>query len=1024
MFGPSSTSTPQQSGGLFGTAGQTGFGSQPSTGFGASATGNSLFGGNNQQQQKPGFSFGPGSASNTGTSGFGATTGFGTNTGTAGSGGLFGNSQASSGFGNQQQQQQPGTSNPFGQQNQTQPALGAFGSNNQQKPGGLFGTGTSTTTGGGLFGNSGQNNAQQQTGTIGPFGSTNNQSTAGSLFAPKAAATGIGSGLFGNNNATNNTNNTGGSLFGTDFGNNNQNQQTQHGGGLFGPNNNQQQKPGGIFGSTGTTGSGLFGGNNNQQSNGTSLFGTSGNNQNQQQQQGGGVFANNINNNSSSLFGNPPQNTLQPPSAMTASILDQNPYGSPSIFNGLPPPLQVNPGPIATPISVGLKLKKNAALPQYKINPNMASRLVTPQKRGFGFSYSTYGTPSSVSSNASTPGGFGSSLLGSSIGRGLGKSFSTSNLRRTFDNDAESVLTPGAFSASSVRYSASGSLKRLTIDRTLRTDLFGNQAIAALPTSDKTDQSRQPGILKKKVSFDTSTVGGNGKGAEVAATVDENTTSSSNNATPSAQEQGFLRSSRGSGRPNGPRTNSAPAQPEMEQVKGNELAIVHEDASPEPSRPTESQVRSLSDQVDPEPGQYYMIPSRDELRRRSREQLKQVTEFVVGRERCGHVVFNRPVDLNTVDLDNIYNNIAVIGIRSLTVYPNNERKPPVGKGLNVPSTITLENSWPRQRDKRTPSFEKSGSKFNKHVERLRRVVGTEFVKYDKDTGEWVFKVPHFTTYALNFDDTGSEGESLHTSVLSVPADTPTPKSRAPKTRYTPMPANAVHDSSMFTDDPSQFSSDPEDTFGFKRKRIFPGAFEDNAPFEDEEMEEIQQNEESFLDERSAVSPSEDGVGEPSELTNASNEIEDQSLVIQDDEMGMAGSYPQQVDKPMAVLPTQNLLKPRSILKGSQQQTQLLLSTPEKFGIELDDDWTRQLQQSISPRKQDRQALRESQAKLHEDLNTDEDTTPRVMSTTKGVKGFATSIDLMNSLFGQEEARKVGNQGKQGAQGVKGKGFEV
>ena len=1020
LFGSTTTSTPQQSGGLFGSTGQTGFGTQPNTGFGAATTGSSLFGNNTQQAQKPAFSFGTSTTGNASTTGFGATGGFGTNTSTAGStGGPFGSSQGSSVFG-AQQPQQPGASNPFGQQNQNQPAFGGFGSNSQSKPGGLFGTGSSAAPGGGLFANTAQNNAQQPGSTNNLFGGANNQSNGSSLFGAKPAGTSTGGSLFGNNN-TNNTNNAGGGLFSGSFGNNNSGQQNQ-GGGLFGASN-QQQKPGGLFGSTGTNGGGGLFGNNQQQSSGSSLFGTVGNNQNQPQQ-GASLFGNNPNNSTSSLFGDTQQNALQPPQAMTASILDRNPYGSSSIFSGLPPPPQASPGPIATPISAGYKVKRNAVLPQYKINPNMASRLVTPQKRGYGFSYSTYGTPSSISSNASTPGGLGSSLLGSSIGRGLGKSFSTSNLRRTFDNDADSLLSPGAFSAGSSRYSGSGSLKRLTIDRSLRTDLFGNQAVAALPSPDKVDQSRQPGILKKKVSFDTSTVGGNGEAAEANTTTNATIPTSDSSATPSAQEQGFLRSSnRGNGRYNGPRTNIAPAQSEKEQVKGNELAIVHEDGTPESSSALNPpQDRARTDRVDPEPGQYYMRPSREELRKMPREQLKKVSGFTIGRERCGHVVFDQPVDLTTVDLDNIYDNIAVINIRSLTVYPNNERKPPLGKGLNVPSTITLENSWPRQRDRKSPSFEKSGSRFNKHVDRLRKVGGTEFVKYDEETGEWVFKVPHFTTYALDFDDTGSEGDSLHTSALSAPPDTPTPKSRTPKARYTPMPTYSVQESSIATDDESRLSSGPDDTFGSKKQKMPPGAFDGGATFEEEgEMEEVQRNGESFLEERSAVSPSENGVDEPSEQLDDLGRIDDQSLMIQDDEMGMAGSYPQPPGKDMNPLHEQSLFRPKSILKASQQQSLLGLSTPGKLGTDVNDDWAKCLQRTISPRKQDRQALRESQANIFREMDVDSEVTPRIASPNKGEKGFATSIDLMNSLFGQEEARKSGRGIKQGA---KAKGFEV
>ena len=508
--------------------------------------------------------------------------------------------------------------------------------------------------------------------------------------------------------------------------------------------------------------------NNNQQPAVGSLFGS--NNQ-QQQQQGGNNFGNTNNNQGSSLFGNSQQqqqlpNALAPPLVFNASLIDpNNAYGSPSIFSGLPPP-PVVVGPIATPINIKQKMKKNAVLPHYKMAPNAASRLVTPQKRGFGFSYSTYGTPGSATSNASTPGGLSSSLMFGSVGRGLGKSLSASNLRRNFDTDSESILTPGAFSAGSSRYGGAGSLKRLTIDRSLRTpDLFGDKgALPALPSPENSDLSKQPSILKKKVSFDASTVGGNGEKLtdQVNGVNGVNGVDLTTSATPSAEEQGFLRTpSRGQGRLTGVKANGVAPQPEMEQVRGNELAVVHEDKSPGSLGTSNARAPFQVPQDDQQPGAYWMKPSENELQKLPKDQRKQIQNFSVGREGCGRVEFNTAVDLSFTDLKDIYGNIVLVELRSLTVYPDQTKKPALGKGLNVPSTIYLANSWPRQKDRRTLLLEKSGPRFNKHVDRLRKVGGTDFVRYEKDTGIWVFRVPHFRTYGFDYEDeAASEGESL------------------------------------------------------------------------------------------------------------------------------------------------------------------------------------------------------------------------------------------------------------------------
>ena len=735
----------------------------------------------------------------------------------------------------------------------------------------MFGATNTGTGGGGLFNNTNTQNTNLSGSTL--FGSnTNTQPTGSSLFGAKPAATGTTS-LFGGNNATT-TNSQAPSTFGG-FGTTGQNQQNQ-GSSLFGANN--ASKPS-LFGNTANTGSSLFGaGNNNQQSNtGGSLFGTSTTNQNQQNQTGN-TFGNNPTVGSTSIFGNTQQqNQLQPPRGLSTSLLDQNPYGSSSIYGGLPPPPQINPGPIATPISVGKTPKKKTPLPMYKLNPNGVQQYVTPQKRGYGFSYSTYGSPSSVASTYSTPGGFAGlsgSLLGSSIGRSLGKSLSTSNLRRSFDSDGDSILAPGAFSATSTRHAGLSSLKKLTIDRSLRTDLFSSPPpLPALPST----EPKQPSILKKKVSFDTNTFGGNGNGAgsstgsassgaAVIDSIDEGDAAPNGTGdktgkrmTPPPTEQGQAgTSSRPQTRVNGVKPNGVTPtpQPEMEQVKGNELALVPDGeggaASKVPTIQVTASRKPGSTRFDVEPGSYYTRPPIEEIRRMPTDQLKRFSDFVIGREGCGYVHFDEPVDLTVVPLDQIFDRIAHITTRSLTIYPHNDDKPPVGRGLNVPSTITLGNSWPRTRDRRTPTYEVDPARLEKHIDRLRKVKGTEFVRYNAEAGEWVFKVPHFTTYALVYDDDD-------TSVLSELPDTPAPAPRSLKDRQTPAAGQAFtqasNASSGFYEDDSRISSELDDTFEFQKKRLLPGAFDDISPFEFENnqvMEEVQQDGEHFLGERSAA----------------------------------------------------------------------------------------------------------------------------------------------------------------------------
>ena len=996
LFG---ASTPAASGGLFGASNTTNT-TGSTTAFGTSNTGNAfganssggggLFGSNNNQQQSKPFSFGPSNASsgtgfgsaNTGGTGFG-NTGSNANTG----GGLFGSSTQTNNnpFGQQNNQ----TSNAFGgggfgQQNQTSNQttnsnpFGGFSQQNQEpKPGGLFGStnNANTGTGGGLFGN--QNNNTNQGGS-GLFGQTNNnQSSGSSLFGQKPAATG---GLFGQSNT--NTTNTGGGL----FGNQNQNNQAQ-GSGLFGNSNNNQQKPGGLFGNSTTGGSGLFGNstNTNNQTTGGGLFGM--NNQNQQQQPASsGLFGNSATNAGSSLFGNSQQqqqqqptqqptqqNQFQPSQTLTTSIMDPNAFGSPSIFSGLPPPPQVS-GPIATPISQKSKQKVKAVLPYYRLSPNHAAAYQTPTRRGYGFSYSTYGSPNSVSSVGSTPSALGNTPLFGSINRTLGKSMSLSNLRGSYGN-GESLLSPSTLSSGSSRYGTAGSMKKLTIDRSLRTDLFGDRSSSTSLGS--VDRDRQPGSLKKKVSFDSSTIGGSNEQPRLALTNgpgDDDGTS----PTPSAEEQGYLRSPR-----NAPKGKPSVApHVDSDLVRGNELAVVPEDESPNPddslSKSKQAHRRTHQDQ---RMGEYWMKPSKDSLQKLSKEQRQQVPNFSVGREGCGKVEFNKPVDLSIYNLDEIFEGLVLIKTRSLTVYPDASRKPTLGKGMNVPSTIYLENSWPRGRDRRSPVFEMDGPKVNRHVDRLRKVGGTEFVDYLKDSGTWVFKVPHFTTYKLDYDDDdASEIDTLHlsNSIMSQPPDTPTPVARTAKST----PKGLQLKSSPIKTTPTSAPSGKQQTApvdSVKKLRL-PGSFEqpENVSAQEVEMTEVASIPPSPVSDRESGSSPSSSDDELAEFENIENHINNRTLAIrgeeedQDIEMDMAGSFPEQDDK----VPKQVGVPVGPIFSG---------------------DWATDLLRSVQMPKGDRKIRHQEPAGSQVDRNLD--TEASKSSGTKTRHSMWTGIELLKSVYG-------------------------
>ena len=314
--------------------------------------------------------------------------------------------------------------------------------------------------------------------------------------------------------------------------------------------------------------------------------------------------------------------------------------------------------------------------------------------------------------------------------------------------------------------------------------------------------------------------------------------------------------------------------------------------------------------------------------------------------------------------------------------------------------------------------DKGGPRIKKHIDRLRKVAGTDFVDYDKDTGVWTFTVEHFTTYGLEYDDDETEGDGVSefgNSILSAPPDTPTPKSHTPKSQQ-------FEQSFASNSEITHTESDPEDTFNFRKKKVLPGAFDNQEAFVDDEvMEEDYDKAEgqSFLDERSVGSPSENGVEEPMDQDNAFQDDESVSIVDQE----MAGSFPQagntaeheddsqDEDDRMDLGPE----TPGAIVRARMRA--MKNETPLKGGFRIEADWTNALKTTISPQKQDRAHLK-SLVEVQANDKSEPAPFPRNRVVSDG-RGFATSIDLMNSLFSQAKS-----PAKAPKVAAKANGFEV
>ncbi|KFZ63494.1 Nuclear pore complex protein Nup98-Nup96, partial [Podiceps cristatus] len=161
---------------------------------------------------------------------------------------------------------------------------------------------------------------------------------------------------------------------------------------------------------------------------------------------------------------------------------------------------------------------------------------------------------------------------------------------------------------------------------------------------------------------------------------------------------------------------------------------------------------------------YYTIPSMEELARFTNDRNECiVTDFTIGRKGYGSIYFEGEVNLTNLNLDDVVH----IRRKEVIVYPDDERKPPVGEGLNRRAEVTLDGVWPT--DKTSRCLIKSPERlaemnYEGRLESVSRKQGARFKEYRPETGSWVFKVAHFSKYGLQDSD---EEEEEHSSKLDA-----------------------------------------------------------------------------------------------------------------------------------------------------------------------------------------------------------------------------------------------------------------
>eukprot|EP01023_Acetabularia_acetabulum_P057094 TRINITY_DN6636_c0_g1_i3.p2 TRINITY_DN6636_c0_g1~~TRINITY_DN6636_c0_g1_i3.p2 ORF type:complete len:245 (+),score=48.16 TRINITY_DN6636_c0_g1_i3:154-888(+) len=150
---------------------------------------------------------------------------------------------------------------------------------------------------------------------------------------------------------------------------------------------------------------------------------------------------------------------------------------------------------------------------------------------------------------------------------------------------------------------------------------------------------------------------------------------------------------------------------------------------------------------------YYIRPSVAQLATMARfggeQELAHVTNFTVGCEGLGSVLFLEPVDVRGMDVCAL---VRIIKGGLEVFYDTESDAPEAGTSLNKPAEVTLLQIYYQDPQTKQPSTDQVGiEKFRRKLEKACKKQNSEMVSYSAELQEWKFRVKHFSKYGIAWE---------------------------------------------------------------------------------------------------------------------------------------------------------------------------------------------------------------------------------------------------------------------------------